>query len=278
MARNSEFQVELLKLKKEYLIEIILNKKLPSGAVTSPELQKFIEDSACGSTSEISITSKHNQENVLEKLTLESELKLARQEIVYLQKLTRNLEKTVSDKDQIINLLKPKQQKQSKQSVSSVECDVAGKTTLSEIYAPEQNVQKSDDSTVRPQKVIKHKVKNSNRKSEIKEIRGSDRSQTSFGSAPKRAWLYVGHVEEGVDSTHIERHLKMKFPEGQFQVEGLVSNEHSTGKSFKVGANIELLEKLYEPDIWPHGIIVKKFRFFRKPIRARQNWNEENWK
>lgn len=276
MARNSEFQVELSKLKKEYLIEIILSRKLPSGAVISSELQKFIEDSACGSSSEIHIKPKHNQENISEKQTLESELKLAKQEIGYLHKLNRNLEKTVSDKDLIINLLTSKQQKQHIQSTSPAEGEVADMTELSEVHAPEQNIQKKDDSTVRSQKPIKHRARNVNQKTEKKEIRGIDQSQASFGSVPKRTWLYVGRVAESVDEAQIENHLKMKFPEGQFQVESLEKNEHSTGKSFKVGANIELLEELYEPNIWPQGIIVKQFRFFRKPNRSRQTGNKQN--
>ncbi|KAL3266537.1 hypothetical protein HHI36_010705, partial [Cryptolaemus montrouzieri] len=78
MAPFCDISSELSKLKKEYLVEIIITKQIPSGVTTSLDLQKFIE----GNESEVNL------------LTLEIELKAAKMEITYLKRMMENLEET----------------------------------------------------------------------------------------------------------------------------------------------------------------------------------------
>ncbi|KAJ3660667.1 hypothetical protein Zmor_005106 [Zophobas morio] len=90
----------------------------------------------------------------------------------------------------------------------------------------------------------------------------SDETAT-FGAAVKRAWLYVGKVRLDTTIEQVNTYLKAKYPGHEFKIELLSKREEATSISFKVGADSDLMDQLYQSENWPKGIIVKKLIFFR---------------
>lgn len=64
---------------------------------------------------------------------------------------------------------------------------------------------------------------------------------------------------------HIKNHLKKSFPEDTFIVEEIVKHEsnRNPNKSFKLGMNMNLFEKLLEPSLWLKNLIIQRYKFFR---------------
>lgn len=99
-------------------------------------------------------------------------------------------------------------------------------------------------------------------------IRGSDVDagvgDAAFSSVEGRAWLHVGKVTLNTTSSQIRAHLSGKFPKEDFEIEALPKRDDARSLSFKVGARFSLLEDLNRPEIWPAGVLIRRFKFFRK--------------
>ncbi|KAJ3644232.1 hypothetical protein Zmor_026902 [Zophobas morio] len=91
--------------------------------------------------------------------------------------------------------------------------------------------------------------------------------EVNFSAATKKAWIYFGRVKRGTTCENVTSFLTNKYKGKQFEVKDLPGNQDARSTSFKVGADLDLLEHLYKSDNWPAGVLVKKFnfRFFRKP-------------
>lgn len=115
-------------------------------------------------------------------------------------------------------------------------------------------------------------VKNSKekKKKDIKivgssELEESSSENVSFAAVTKRAWLHIGRVRPGVTCEHIRNHLCLKFPGEDFLIDKIKDvNENSSSVSFRIGADFGLLDDLNKPETWPVGVVVKRFRFFRR--------------
>lgn len=90
----------------------------------------------------------------------------------------------------------------------------------------------------------------------------------SFSSAVRRAWLSVARADKDTTSQQVLDHLRGNFPGHTFVVEPLPVREDAKSIAFKVGADITLLDKLNRPELWPKGIIVKRYRFFRSGLKT----------
>lgn len=105
-------------------------------------------------------------------------------------------------------------------------------------------------------------VKYNKRRTPKKMIVGTSKDSNSFGGVKKKVWLYIGRVQPGTECEHIVRHLEDKIPNSKFTVEKL-NTPHNDFVSFKVGADFELYDKLHNIELWPEGIIVRRYNFFR---------------
>lgn len=90
--------------------------------------------------------------------------------------------------------------------------------------------------------------------------------QSTFAAAVRRAWLYVGRVRHGVVADDIKSFLEDRFENCKFVVEALPVRETARSIAFKVGADYSLLEQLKDPSLWPKGVAVKRFTFFRGKV------------
>ena len=98
----------------------------------------------------------------------------------------------------------------------------------------------------------------------------------TFSGAVKRLWLHVGKVTIGTQTTQIEKYLKKKFPNNTFTVEGLPQHPEARTISFKVGADLSLLEDLYNEAVWPKGVMVQQFLFRNKLFRPQNKSQQIN--
>ncbi|KAF5304160.1 hypothetical protein FQR65_LT08053 [Abscondita terminalis] len=115
--------------------------------------------------------------------------------------------------------------------------------------------------------VVKRKPKLTNTKQGNEYIKKTIRGTANWGNDnfsafPSRVWLYVGRAKIDSNAEAISKYLVNKFPNQEFIVEKLDSKSQITC-SFKVGAEFSLKDDLLNPDVWPKGILVRRFNFFR---------------
>lgn len=85
-----------------------------------------------------------------------------------------------------------------------------------------------------------------------------------FTSAEKKAWLYVGRVSLKATEDNIKNFLVQKFPNREFTVNMLPKREDAGSIAFKVSTDISLINELQKPEIWPQGVLVRRYQFFRQ--------------
>ncbi|KAL3279146.1 hypothetical protein HHI36_016660 [Cryptolaemus montrouzieri] len=154
MATDSEIGSELAKLKKEYLIDIIVTKRIPTGTSVSGELRIFIENNENvildDPNDDFPENSDSNFKSAVEMLTLNSELKVTKIELNCAQNSIKGLGKTIIDEEMIINLLNSYPNK----SMNQPKCDVADVTKNSENAETNSNLTlKSTNGVERTQKL-----------------------------------------------------------------------------------------------------------------------------
>lgn len=87
-------------------------------------------------------------------------------------------------------------------------------------------------------------------------------SDDGFMGIKNKLWMFVGRVASGTTSEMILQYLRRKYNEESFSCEKLeTKTEYSC---FKISAPTELREVLEKADSWPQGVVVRKFRFYRK--------------
>lgn len=88
---------------------------------------------------------------------------------------------------------------------------------------------------------------------------------TKLKAASRRSWIFVSRVDASVTKDGVESFLK------ESQVDDFVCYEletkYDTYRSFKIGVNEVMFEKILDPEFWDEGILVKEF----VPPRKQQN-------
>lgn len=107
MAKSDEYASELLRLKKDQLVDIIIKKKVSDDINSSQRLKNYV---LSGFSERFPILSEnsteHSKENVDTRISfMESKLEIAAVEIRYLKRAVVRLEKVIADKKLKINLL-----------------------------------------------------------------------------------------------------------------------------------------------------------------------------
>lgn len=107
MAKSDEYASELLRLKKDQLVDIIIKKKVSDDINSSERLKNYVL-SGFGERFPIlsENSTEHSKENVDTRISfMESKLEIAAVEIRYLKRAVVRLEKVIADKKLKINLL-----------------------------------------------------------------------------------------------------------------------------------------------------------------------------
>lgn len=106
--------------------------------------------------------------------------------------------------------------------------------------------------------------KNNKAKFNITVGTGTVNLDSTFKSQPKKMWIFVGKVGEGVKKETVEEYIRSKC--SIKNLNELIVNELTTrGKStsFQVGIDDKYYEDLKASDFWPSGIIIRRYNFWR---------------
>ena len=115
-------------------------------------------------------------------------------------------------------------------------------------------VEKVDDGFTLVQKRKKRiNIIGSKKSTSTKNFKGN------FKSARKMADLYIGNCDENVTCEIISQYI---VDEMNIKIENcvaLVPKSGSSSSSFKITLNLDDRLKLLSPDVWPEGIVCRKF-------------------
>ncbi|KAK9877694.1 hypothetical protein WA026_019375 [Henosepilachna vigintioctopunctata] len=277
----SKMRSELNKLNKETLIDIIMNKTIPNKISVSDNVRKYVKCQFGENTDEFCDDENDNLKMSNEMDQLRCLLKIANCERSSLQRLVRELEKSISNQDLIIELLK--------RDSFAPDCNRENPSVVAKPTKISSEISGSGNHSLKPAR-SKTKIENMPKPGTLPGINPDPGSKVasdlerssamkrksvihgsltagpnmSFASAVRRAWLHVGKVSLGTEPKTIEKYLREIFPGNTFTVEPLPRREEASSMSFKVGAELEILEELNKPNIWPKGVSVRRFRFFRQ--------------
>lgn len=87
---------------------------------------------------------------------------------------------------------------------------------------------------------------------------------STFKSQPRKMWIFVGRVEEGVSKEAVEGYIRDKCSIknlDELVVNGLTTKGKSL--SFQVGIDVKYYEHLKASDFWPSGIIIRRYNFWK---------------
>lgn len=83
----------------------------------------------------------------------------------------------------------------------------------------------------------------------------------TFEATARRLWIYVGRCKQDTTEEKIKSYLQGKSPGRSFDVVKL--NTKGTNTAFRIAADMDLQDSLYDASFWPSGILVKRYMFFR---------------
>lgn len=74
--------------------------------------------------------------------------------------------------------------------------------------------------------------------------------------------LYVSRVDVRVEEADVVAYLVEKFPGGTLTAERLSRRDEAGSVTFKVGADMGILDELIRPETWSKGVLVKRLFLF----------------
>lgn len=258
MASHDDYLSELNKLNKNKLIEIIINKRVPEGVIISENLRKHLNSQSEEGLFDVTAdTDQPNLENNIQVIKLKSEIEILKTKLDSAKLRTNDLlninehQRTIIElQESVLNVNKSKRPYSVAAGAgNSVEA------TLPVDEVPKKEVKRST-TVSEPAKKVKSSMAGT------KIIKGTD-TTSPLASYPKKAWIYVGRARLGTTSETVIKHLENKFPTRKFTAEALPVRDSANICSFKVSADLDMLDELYREENWPANIIVKRFVFFR---------------
>ena len=119
-----------------------------------------------------------------------------------------------------------------------------------------------DWSLKRSRNSIRRDILRRRRSSNI--VTGNKKSNSDdFKSAERFVDVFIGRVEKSVNSEIISNYISDNF---EIKCVGIEKLETKTDQynCFKVNVNIHDREKLFKPELWPEGIVIKKYYIRKK--------------
>ena len=94
---------------------------------------------------------------------------------------------------------------------------------------------------------------------------GTNRNEEGMQAEERRAWLYVAKLKRDTTVEKVERFLIKKGIAGEIDCEELTTQ--GTMKAFKVGIPLYFLNTVSDPEFWPSGVLMRRFRLPRRQTR-----------
>lgn len=92
-------------------------------------------------------------------------------------------------------------------------------------------------------------------------IRGTAEVHEKLQAVEKKLWVYLGGTKPNTETKDVEDFLLEKFPQNKFAVVQLPTKDRHN--SFRIEADLQLKEAIYQTSLWPTGCFLKRFRFPR---------------
>lgn len=157
----------------------------------------------------------------------------------------------------------------SQESISSVDTVIEGKLSP---QRKEITKKRQHTNGYHRHKNVLNKTRNSARNSTKNTnviVGNSQDAAAEFTASTSRLWLYVGRCKMDSKPENIKSYLENRSPGHSFEVTKLPSKGRNA--SYRVEADKELQDILYDPSYWPQGVIVKRFKFkFRSEFKPNE--------
>lgn len=279
----SVIQTELHKLKKNELIDLITDDKLPKDFLNNDILKSVIENRNQKCINEVSVkNNKISDNNACENNMVEiyknellSELKqknLILMDNINLLKENNNLlkEKLNTQEGKHQNKVNPKKKEpknNNKNDVQLLENKIEPSKNLTTLF----NNHQSREISINDSKIVECATTESmegftevpsKRRHRNVIIRGTGPRTATLQTLEKRLWAYAGGFHPETTKEDMLGFLKQQFGNDNFEVEKLASQ--GTGASFRIGANFSLHDKIYDGNMWPENTKIKRFLFRRQ--------------
>lgn len=291
MASSADLVNKLSRLNKEHLIDIIINKKVPKGLTVSQEVRDFIETGGNNFPVQNDGENSQNIEDNLKTtsdfspIILNCEVRVLKSELECCKRIIENLEKTINDKNVIIELLNNKNEHSNVESnvATSIKFSQPGKEKprkekilykdilKGEKQKEELNLeieQKGSDISLQLEKdenikedpftIVKNKRKS---KRSDKSIIGSGKgSKISIESAPLFHYFHICRLHPNLGEEDLMKHLSVNgFSD--VKCSKLNSRRPEEYSSFKIGVPISKSKDFKNPDVWPEGVRINDFLY-----------------
>lgn len=92
-------------------------------------------------------------------------------------------------------------------------------------------------------------------------IRGSGETSEDLTCIESKIWIFLGRCSKSVTLEKVNGFLKNRYPEYEFDVSDIESK--GIYNSYRIGANVDLKEALYNSANWPKGSLIKRYLFRR---------------
>lgn len=203
-----EIESELKKLKKDDLIRIIINKKVPDDLTLSECIVEVIDARSecevcgeiCAGPPVIATGKQPEVQDDLKLMALRCELKVARSEIIASKRLVQELERTAANQELIISLLRSESESKSEVKISNAKVNNTGSRRINRPEQPgtvadaSAKSQGLDDDGGRillptmPQKTVTGKDKDTTANSTSVQDASDKKSHNSYRLRQKIVW------------------------------------------------------------------------------------------
>lgn len=106
---------------------------------------------------------------------------------------------------------------------------------------------------------ITYSSRKNRRRNAIVGSKATTNDDVGFSGVERKAWLYIGRTAKTTTEQTVISYLKMNFKDEEFNVTKLTSK--SEYPCFKIGASFKLKDKLNSSDLWPVGVVVRRYNF-----------------
>ena len=93
-------------------------------------------------------------------------------------------------------------------------------------------------------------------------IVGKRSDSVTIRASPAKAYLYIRRLAKSTTAADLKGYLVEDFPEVVCEP---LENYEASHSRFKVTVNFDNLEKIYNPDYWPNGVLISRFFHPRSP-------------
>lgn len=273
---------QLKKLTKDELINVIITKDVSTITALSEASLKSLNVLLSGSKQSDNCTNVSEEDGIGVTSNFEilsAKMSWLEKESKLLTKMNEQLEGRIEDQALLISLLREGRKEDTftrvnKEAISNI----ASPSPSADKVSKTLKVTNTDNKTISPagksyqgnKPDIENRTTNRNlQKNHRSFIRGTGNisnlplysQQETFAAVARRAYLYVGNINPSVKTDTIHTYITDKFKTTDFKLEELPRNENALSKAFKLTIDFENLDAFNKPEMWPAGIIIK--RFFR---------------